>query len=58
MVKVKAAVWPPIRLADAGDKLIVSGMRVMLALAVLVGSISLAALTVTVCWLLTLAGAV
>jgi hypothetical protein len=58
MVKVNAADWPPVRFADVGDKLIVSGMRVMLALAVLVGSITLAAVTVTDCWLLTLEGAV
>src|SRR5580698_3934666 len=45
MVKVNAAVWPPVRFAVAGDKLMVSGVRVMLAVAVLVGSITLAPVT-------------
>jgi hypothetical protein len=55
---VKVALWPPSSSALAGDKLRLTEVRVMVAVAVLVGSSTLATVSVTVCKLPMDAGAV
>ena len=62
-VAVKVALWPPWSDALPGDKPMLTfegggGVRVTVAVAVLVGSATLDAVTVTVCWLDIVAGAV
>jgi hypothetical protein len=55
---VKVALWPPSSSALPGDKLRLTEVRVMVAVAVLVGSSTLATVSVTVCGLPMDAGAV
>jgi hypothetical protein len=62
-VAVKVALWPPWSDALRGDKPTLTAevgvaVRVTVAVAVLVGSATLDAVTVTVCWLGMVAGAV
>ena len=50
--------WPPVREVEEGvNAMPTVGTRVIVALPVLVGSAKLVAVTVTVCWLLIVAGA-
>ena len=48
MVETNVALWPSLSELVAGDKLRTTGVNVMLAVAVFVGSVTLAAVTVTV----------
>ena len=62
-VAVKVALWPPWSDAVLGDKLRLTtgggvAVRVTMAVALLVGSATLDAIIVTVCWLEMVAGAV
>ena len=57
-VAISVADCPPVSDAVAGDTVMETGTRVILALTVLVGSAALAAVTVTVCAEAMLAGAV
>jgi len=61
-VAAKVALWPSVNVALVGDKprlmLVLAGVKVTVAVAFLVVSTTLVALTVTVCALETVAGAV
>ena len=57
-VEVKVALWPSPSNAVPGDRLITTGFKVTVAVAVFVESATLAAVTVSVCRLAIEAGAV
>jgi hypothetical protein len=58
IVTLNCADWPPVRVVEEGaNATLAAGVRVTVPLEVLVGSAELAAVTITVCWLLTVAGA-
>ena len=57
-VGVNVALWPPASDVVPGDKLTPTGIKSMVAVAVLLGSTALAAVSVTVCALAIVAGTV